>query len=170
MMRLAIFVCCVLLAAPAHAHPDGAPWGSADPDTFNSCAACHFDHEPVGRSPAIVIAGLPDMTSPGEAYELTLRFDAGAAPKAGFLLSATSGAFEAIDEFLETRDGEVRSIKTITPENGVATWTMRWRAGETAADVVTFHVGANAADDDRSPFGDKLHFRKFEVWIRGDGE
>lgn len=170
MMRFVLFVCCVLFAAPAHAHPDGAPWGSADPDTYNSCAACHFDHEPVGRSPAIVIAGLPDTATPGAAYELTLRFDAGAAPKAGFLLSASSGSLEAIDEFLQAQDSEARSIKTMTPENGVATWTMRWRAGETAAEVVTFHVGANAADDDRSPFGDAVHFRKFEVLMRGAGE
>ena len=165
-MRLlgVLFTAICGIAAPAHANPEGAPWGSADPDTLQSCAACHFDREPIGRSPSLMLVGLPETAAPGEVFELTLRFDVAGAPEAGFLLSATSGAFEAIDDFLEANESEIRSSKTVAPENGTILWRFLWRAGAGDDETVTFRAAANAADDDQSPFGDKIHFRKFEVF------
>ncbi len=152
------------VVSPAHANSEGAPWGSADPDTFQSCAACHFDREPIGRSPSLMLAGLPEFAAPGETHELTLRLDVAGAPNAGFLLSATTGAFEAVDDYLETNANEIRSTKSTAPENGTVVWRFLWRAGDSAVEIVTFRAAANAADDDQSPFGDKIHFRKFEIF------
>ncbi len=170
MLRLlgALLIAVCGLGAPAYANSQGAPWGSADPDTLQSCAACHFDHEPVGRSPSLMLTGLPEYVAAGETYEITLRFDVGDASNAGFLLSASAGAFEAIDEFVETKDAEARSAKPATPRNGVASWSFVWRVGADASDVVTFRAAANAANNDQSPFGDKIHFRKFEALTRID--
>lgn len=156
----------VMFGSSALAHPVGAPWGSANPDTMTSCASCHFDHEPVGRSPAIMLTGLPDYVEAGEAYEMTLRFDAGAAPRAGFLLSASAGEFKAIDDIVDAKGAEVRSANVISPENGVALWSFVWRAGDDGVGIVTFRAAANAANDDASPFGDTVHFRKFDVLMR----
>lgn len=153
-------------ALPAAAHPEGAPWGSADPDTTTSCAACHFDHEPIGRSPSLLLTGLPEYVTMGEAYEVTLRFDVAGAPHAGFLLSSSIGAFEAIDDFIETNGAEIRSTKPMAPRNGVASWSFIWRAGVETSEIVTFRAAANAGNDDQSPFGDKVHFRKIEMLMR----
>ena len=146
---------------PVAAHPDGAPWGSADPDTLHSCASCHFDQEPQGRSPALILAGLPEAAERGETYELTLRFDAAAA-EAGFLVSASVGAFEAIDDFLEAQGGEIRSVKPASGE-GPVSWRFRWRLNDAEEDIVSFLAAANASNSDQSAFGDQVHFRKFEI-------
>ncbi len=154
------------VASPATAHPEGAPWGSADPDTLNSCASCHFDHEPVGRSQSLLVAGLPEYAEAGEEYEVTLRLDAGGAAGAGFLLSASTGAFGAINDFVEVNGSEARSVKPSLPRNGFTEWSFIWRAGAQTPDIVTFRAAAIASDNDQSPFGDELHFRKFEVLMR----
>ena len=166
LLRIICGVYGLFLLTPAFANPEGAPWGSSDPDTFQSCAACHFDNEPVGRSPAITVSGLPEYATAGADYELSLRFETAGAAHAGFLLSASSGAFEAVDEFLEARGGEIRSVKPQTPEEGAVVWVFRWRADDATDGEVTFKAAANGADDDRSPFGDKIHFRKFDVLTR----
>ncbi len=113
-----------------------------------------------------MLVGLPEYVAAGEEYEVTLRFDAGAAAKAGFLLSASSGAFAAIDDFVEAKDAEARSAAPSPPRGGVAVWSVVWRAGEDVSDIVTFRAAATAANDDASPFGDKVHFRKFDVLMR----
>lgn len=153
-------------SAAALAHPQGAPWGSADPDTTHSCAACHFDHEPVARSQSLMLTGLPEYAQAGEAYEVTLRFEAGAAPHAGFMVSASTGAFDAVDELVSAHKADVRSASPAAPVNGVVRWSFIWRVGEAAPEIVTFRAAANAANDDASPFGDILHFRKFEIPMR----
>lgn len=167
LLRIFCAVCGLVWVTPAFANPEGAPWGSSDPDTFQSCAACHFDNEPVGRSPAITVSGLPEYATAGADYELSLRFETAGAAQAGFLLSASSGAFEAVDEFLEARGAEIRSVKPKAPEDGAVVWIFRWRADEEAGGDVMFKAAANGGDDDRSPFGDKIHFRKFDVLTRG---
>lgn len=165
-MRLlgVLFIAACGFAASANANDEGAPWGSANPDTLQSCAACHFDREPIGRSPSLMLTGLPEMAAPGEVYELMLRFDVAGAPETGFLLSATTGAFEAIDDLLEANENEIRSTKPSSPANGTVVWRFLWRAGESADEAVIFRAAANAADGDQSPFGDKIHFRKFEIF------
>ena len=170
LLRIFCTVSGLFSLTPAFAHPEGAPWGSSDPDTFQSCAACHFDNEPVGRSPAITVSGLPEYATPGADYELSLRFETAGAVHAGFLLSASSGAFEAVGEFLEARGAEIRSLKPQTPKNGAVVWVFRWRADEGGDGDVTFKAAANGADGDRSPFGDKIHFRKFDVLMRETSE
>lgn len=117
-----------------------------------------------------MLTGLPEYVVAGEVYEMTLRFDAGAAPDAGFLLSASAGAFEAIDAFVDAKDSEIRSAAPASPSNGVASWSFVWRAGDDAADIINFRAAANAANDDASPFGDEVHFRKFEVLMRAAGD
>ncbi|MEO1251038.1 MAG: choice-of-anchor V domain-containing protein [Pseudomonadota bacterium] len=153
-------------AAPAHAFPDGAPWGSADPDSFSSCASCHFDHEPVGRSPDIMLKGLPEIATPGETYPLDLVFAANGAASAGFVLSASSGTFDADRPDLETRNGEARSIEP-APADAMMQWPLIWRADiDEGAATVVFHAAVNGANGDQSAFGDAVHFRKFEIPVR----
>jgi hypothetical protein len=150
------------LGTPAAAHPDGAPWDSADPDTMHSCASCHFDHEPIGRSQALMASGLPEYASPGEVYDIVLRFAAGEGAVAGFLLTVSSGEFTSNDGALQFNGGAVRSAKT-APAGDVVEWAFQWRAGAEEDGLVDFHAAASAANDDQSAFGDEIHFRKFIV-------
>ncbi len=153
-------VAAFLAPGMAAANPDGAPWISADPDTVHSCASCHFDHEPVGRSQALVMSGLPEYASPGHVYEVVLRFATPSEGTAGFLLTATSGVFESSDTSLESNGAAIRSLTPAAAD--VATWRFQWRAGD-EDDIVEFRAAANAANDDNSAFGDEIHFRKLVI-------
>ena len=155
-----------LLAGPAAANPEGAPWGSADGAA--ACASCHFDGNAIDPSPMISLDGAPAAVSPGAVYDLILSFDKADAPVAGFLAAAFSGD--------ETRrrvscgrrrvGGDARRRNSLSTApfvgGGAAIWRFRWRAPVTSTDPIRLHIAANAGNDDRSPFGDAVHFRTFE--------
>jgi len=157
----------VSLTPGALANPDGAPWGSAAPGGPQSCADCHFDHEPAAASAAVSLRGLPDRLEPGKVYDLVLAF-AGAAPAVGFQAAAKSGAapagaFAASDDGVETKGAEIRSASPVEAQEGGAVWAMRWRAPDEPGGAVDFYLAVNAGNDDRSPFGDQIHLRSFRV-------
>ncbi len=149
----------LLIAAPAIAYPDGAPWGSTDPESPQSCASCHFDGEAVMDSAAVKLSFSKPLSQvkAGETEKIYLVFD-GESKVAGFQLSASAGQFIDSGELLESRGGEVRSIQPFLGE-GKPIWAVQWRAPAEPVDNVEFHAAVNAADGDGSPFGDVIHFK-----------
>jgi len=162
-MRIAPVTVALLLAGPAYAFPDGAPWGAADPEAEETCSSCHFDNDVVLDSEAIGIEGLPERFTPGEVYELVLKFTAPEASTAGFLISATEGSdFMAVAENTERNKNEIRSTAPLKNDSG-ASWKMEWRAPGATVKEVMFYIAANAANNDASSFGDHIHYRKIIV-------
>lgn len=149
----------------AHANPDGAPWGAADPNAAQNCASCHYDNEAVMDSPLIVLAGdFPGRIEPDQEYEIMLLFGK-IENKAniGFMASSKSGEtvigeFVSIFDAIEIRGGEVRSN---VPERNTqnAIWPLKWRAPNEPIKDVTFFFAVNAGNDDQSPLGDQVHFK-----------
>ncbi|MEO0398752.1 MAG: choice-of-anchor V domain-containing protein [Pseudomonadota bacterium] len=157
----------LFLMAPitAAAHPDGAPWGSADDGA--ACVNCHFDGDVVSPSPTITIKNAPSTVSPGALYEFILQFEKGSAPIAGFLAAAKvngapAGAFQTESNALQTNGAEIRSTATLK-RDGPATWTLKWQAPNAVAGPVTMHVAATAGNDDLSPFGDTVHYTTISI-------
>lgn len=151
------------MASKAHAYPNGAPWGSANPAVEPNCSSCHFDGEAVAASTALTISGLPQTLTGGEHYEIKLHFNRPTDGPTGFLVSASAGAFSTDKPDLETLGQEIRSI---SPSHAAAAeWKFNWKAPESQlqSGPVIFYIGVNAANDDASPFGDEIHFRTFEV-------
>lgn len=161
-MRLPLLIFgSVLLAAPAIAYPNGAPWGSADPDSAQNCMSCHFDAEAVKDSSRIVVSGLGRKVEPGRVYELALSLENADAGSAGFLISASDGEFSAEqNDTIEARGSQARSI-SVQKLDGRASWGLQWKApDELARDAdLSFQIAVNAANDDGSPFGDVIHFK-----------
>lgn len=152
----------LLAAGAAHAYPDGGPpahtGGFGEPD----CHACHFDGAPPTEGGGLRIAGLPGHFVPGHEYALVVEFGE-TDGVAGFQLSARDDAGGQAGE-LAPGDDSVRLLE----ESGIRylahadahagdtrRWRFRWRAPHDT-DTVRFHVAANAANGDRSEFGDRI--------------
>jgi len=151
-------IVCLCFCGPANAHPEGAPWGSANGKA--ACASCHWDEAVVETSRAIMVEGLPATVLPGATYGFSIRFDHDASI-AGFLAAIEAngqgaGKMTAPGEELEAQNHEIRSS---APVLGDAVWTFRWTAPEPLSLPIILNIAANASNDDQSPFGDRIHFR-----------
>lgn len=143
---------------PAHTGGFGEP----------TCHACHFDQALNGPTGDVVIGGLPEWYVPGARYELQVTVRAPSLALAGFQAAARfrdgtqAGILEPVDDRAEVThaDGVAYAHQTVAgvraTGGGAAVWTLRWRAPDTAGDVVV-HVTGNAANADASPFGDAIH-------------
>ena len=152
----------LLSSASVFAYPDASPWGAANPAADESCDSCHYDYEPVRDSDAIQLAGLPSAASPGSAYEVSVRMAGRDAVICGFQLVATAGTFAVDGGALEAAETAIRSTRAVE-NDGVVEWTFSWRAPEQQHENVEMFLAVSAANDDQSPFGDTIHYRRFVV-------
>ena len=155
----------VVAPAPLSAFPDGAPWGSADPKGVQSCASCHYAAEAVLDSKSVVATGLPDEIETGKTYSLTLALSQLDHETAGFLVAASHGEFLKTDsENIEVLQSMARST-TPKPSGEEGGWEVNWMAplDLQPGDTVTFDIAINASNDDASPFGDVVHYRKIQI-------
>lgn len=166
-MKIRVYILAIATTAyfdVAAANSDGAPWGAVNPDAEQSCVSCHFDHKEINDSANIALDGLPQSSSFGQVYELTLKVSDLDNDVAGFSMAASGGTFEANAEFIEARGNEVRSTQPMIGNN--KNWTLKWRAEENGSDEVKFYVAINDANNDLSPFGDRIHFKSFTVRMK----
>lgn len=155
-------VCAALATSVAVALPDGAPWGSANPQASEHCGSCHFGYDAETDSAALRISGIPALATPGKTYELEIGFSDPAAVVAGFQLLATAGEFAATAEHIEYLGAAVRSTRSFGGD-GAFSWTVSWTAPESPGAQITIYVAAVGGNDDLSPFGDRAYFRSFET-------
>lgn len=161
-LGIALFICAAFAPNAAHAFPDGAPWGAANPAAEQHCASCHFEVEPVHDSGALSIDGLPSTPVPGASYTLTIIFDDPEIVTAGFQLIAQTGTFTSAETDVEFVGSAIRSTAPARSEKAV-TWTVEWHVPNKLALPILFYIGASAANDDGSPFGDAVHYRWYRI-------
>jgi len=170
-VRVFLVLVTIIVAAftlnAAHAIPDGAPWGAANPAAEQNCATCHFGADPVYDSAALVIDGLPANPAPGANYELEIIFKDPDIVIAGFQLFAQAGDQQAGTLVSSVADVEFigAAIRSTAPlgSDTVVSWTIEWRAPDVITSPIVFYVAASAANDDGSPFGDTIHFRSYQL-------
>lgn len=150
------------LVEVAVAYPDASPWGASNPDSAESCGSCHYDYAPVNDSDAVRIDGLPDTVSPGTVYELGIGMTGVDAAVSGFQLVATAGEFRTLDESLESTGDAVRSTQTARYVESVA-WTLSWQAPDRGCQPIELFLAVSASNDDQSPFGDTIHYRRIVI-------
>jgi hypothetical protein len=161
---------------PAHTGGFGEP----------TCHACHFEAEPNTPGGSLSLAGIPDSYLPGESYRLTVVLVRPGMLNAGFQLAARYATGpRAGAQAGELRPLDERSVLTTAGEPGVqylhhtetgtevegpdtARWHFEWIApveGSHPAGngAVVFHLAANAADGDTSPFGDLVYTASQEL-------
>lgn len=157
-------------AGPALTFPEGPPWDAAGE---TGCTQCHFDAPAIEASDALAIVGLPDAIAPGARYPLTLRLVDEHTARVGFLLTARhgdrpAGAFDADDERVESNGAQARSTEagSAPTEPGLAEWRVIWQAPHERTGPIELELWANAGNDDKSPFGDTTHVKRFRFGDR----
>lgn len=176
LLGIAIPVLGVTIPSVEATHPnvDGPPLahtgGFGEPD----CRVCHDGGELNAPGGALGVDGLPARYKPGETYEVRVVLMSDDFEAAGF-----QGAFRIADgtgrghpagQSLSDNDKVLIRVDTTGVEyvfhsqqgsaidhgGRLATWSFRWTAPQDSLDVV-FHVAANAANGDNSPFGDLIY-------------
>ncbi len=149
----------------ALAYPDGAPWGAANLDNSENCSSCHFESEPIRQSNAIVLKGFGDgnTVAPNTSHVVRIILNDPYAATAGFQLLASAdsgdpGRFESDAADIEVIGEAARSIAPRTVVKDAA-WSFTWHSPSPGNYPVTFTVAISAANDDGSPFGDRIHYR-----------
>ena len=161
------------LVGLAHAYPEGAPWGAADPEADEHCASCHWERNPVMNSRALRVDGQPKSVEAGRDYVLTLMLVETDAVISGMQIIASAdgqpaGAFSSADADVEASafESALRSTAPRPATGNAARWRFTWRAPMALSGPVTLHVAASAANDDGSPFGDQIHYAEITLTPR----
>jgi len=154
-------------ADPARTFPEAPPWEAAGDE---GCTQCHFDGPAIRSSDALAIVGLPDEVVPAGRYPLTVRLADERALRVGFLLTARhgdrpAGTFSSEDERVEVSGAQARSTEAgSTPvAPGLAEWRVIWHAPDAIVAPIELELWTNAGNDDRSPFGDTVHVKRFAI-------
>ena len=154
-------------AGPASPFPEAPPWEAAGDE---GCTQCHFDGPPIRSSDALAIVGLPSRVTPSGRSPLTVRLADERALRVGFLLTAKhgdepAGTFSAEDARVDVAGAQARSTEAgstlVAP--GLAEWRVIWHAPDAIVAPIELELWTNAGNDDRSPFGDTVHVKRFEV-------
>ena len=162
----------IVRRVPTSDYADGAPPGFSGGFKEESCHGCHFDAaEPNTRPGEVSITGLPERFTAGQRYPLTIRLSRPGMAIGGFQLAARfddgtqAGTLErgpgeekrlAVEVSSGVQYANQRRPGAQTTAPGLAQWTVIWTA-PAAARPVTFHVAANAADNDESTRGDYVY-------------
>ncbi|HEU4630228.1 MAG TPA: choice-of-anchor V domain-containing protein [Gemmatimonadaceae bacterium] len=179
-----------LLAAVATAaspSPHGRRFPMAPPAAFTggfgepTCQQCHAGNALNDPAGALELRGLPEEGyEPGHSYELTIvvrrpgmargGFEAAARFAAGADSAGQAGSWRAVDGRTATTPGSHAVYIHHTelgsePSPDSASWTVEWTAPTSGAPVA-FHVVANAANGDESPFDDYVYAKG---WVRAGG-
>lgn len=161
------------------AHLEGPPPAHTGGFGEPTCVACHSELPLGPPGGELRVEGLPPAYLPGAAYDVTVRLMAEGTELAGFQgafrfsegadAGRSAGTVEALDEGVEvvTSEGGVAYVQhtergTGAAGSGGASWTFRWTAPASPAPVL-FHVAANSADGDASPFGDLVYAASVET-------
>ncbi|GJL93050.1 choice-of-anchor V domain-containing protein [Hyphococcus sp.] len=160
----AFFAAGLALTGPASAYPNGAPWGSANPDAANSCNSCHFDGDVVMESDLISMTGWEPLVGPGDQFELRLMFKKSKTDTTvGMQVSANVGSFQGEQDGLETLGSQIRSTAA-KGGSGWLVWRFKWTAPAKMDAPITFHIAVNESNDDLSALGDQIHLRTLTLY------
>jgi hypothetical protein len=173
----------VLAAAYADGPPVAHTGGFGEP----TCHRCHADNT-LSDSTTRVVLGIPDRYEAGRSYEVAVQVRHPQMMTGGFQLSArvASGPREGRQAGrLTSVDGDVKIVTADSLDVEYAShvrapvgerlsqimWTVTWMAPE-SGDPVVFHVAANAANGDKSEFGDHIATASsvVEAMLSGPGE
>lgn len=155
-----------------------------------TCAECHHQDaaagEAVGGADARPAGALtivaPERYRPGATYDIRVTLADPHAAAAGVQLAARfadgaaagdqAGTLAALDSTMRVVTGGDVAYASHTAAGatlarpGHASWVVRWTA-PAGGGLVVFHAAANAANDDDSEFGDRIHVAEIRAASSG---
>lgn len=134
-----------------------------------TCHTCHFDSPLNPAGGGLEVEGWPDKAEAGQQYEIAVRVRHEELARGGFQLAVRSrdgrqaGKLKAADERAAVTPSDAgiayahHTLQGTSPAgDSGARWVIVWTAPAEQGDVV-LHVAANAANGDRSEFGDFIY-------------
>lgn len=158
-------------------HLAGAFTGGFGEET---CHSCHFDYDLNRQQGSLLVDGIPKKIEEGRIYEFEISIEREDLGKAGFQLSARfsdgsqAGAFQIMRNdrvmFTQQIPDSLQYLQhseqgTSPIEDGENSWKVVWKAPDSIADPIHFHISANAANGDQSEFGDWIYAKELKVPI-----
>lgn len=144
-----------------------------------TCRSCHFDYDLNPEEGALTLSGLGSTVSAGASYEIRITVERPELGAAGFQLTSRyedgrqAGHFDIEGNARvmfstsapDTLQYVQHSAEGSRPQgNNRQRWTITWTAPEQPEGPVIFNVAANAANGDRSEFGDYIYSGE---WVIG---
>ncbi|MGH7504313.1 MAG: choice-of-anchor V domain-containing protein, partial [Longimicrobiales bacterium] len=161
------------LVVAARANVAGPPPAHTGGFGEKTCHECHFDGPLDAPSGEVTIEGVPFVYEPGHTYTLHIRVRDARLKRAGFELAARYAAgpdagVQAGELHIAPGIGATTIANDViyahhvasgtTPDSaGEHGWDIEWTAPADARADVALHVAANAANDDDSELGDRIH-------------
>ena len=169
-VAMALLPVSVILSAYQSGPMPGVTGGFGEP----TCRMCHQGKPPGIRDGKLTLEA-PTGYRAGETYQLRVTLVRRGLQVGGFEIAARfpsrpgagvqAGTLRAVDPRTQVVTGGAKGVqyaqhteagsKVMPP--GKLTWVVEWRAPDEPADVVVFHVAANAANGDTSPLGDLVY-------------
>lgn len=170
-------------AVSGRTYLDGPPPAHTGGFDEPNCRACHADY-PLNDGGTLTIEGAPERFQPGQAYQLRVVIRHPELRRAGFQLSARfadgpakgrqAGTLAVADASVATvieHEGityaQHTRAGTATASPGEHAWAITWTAPTDVSADVILHVAVNAANDDLSEFGDRIHTSSVVVRVGG---
>ena len=146
-----------------------------------TCRECHFDGPP--EVPDVVtLGGVPERYALGAVYRLEVGIRDTAAMIGGFQLAVRvadgpnagkqAGTLCAVDTRVDVTTDTASAVQyashALAAPSDSMRWVVEWRAPAEDVGAVLVSAAANAANDDDSPFGDRILVGSWRVEAGGD--
>jgi hypothetical protein len=146
-----------------------------------TCAKCHWEQDLNDPAGGLAIEGLPTRFAPGAVYRFTIALRRAGIAAAGFELAARyetgpdsgrqAGTLRALDDRAAVTVSDSNRVQyahhvragTSPADPDAARWMIEWKAPAAPNGRVTFHLAANAGNDNDSELGDFIYTKRVSV-------
>ena len=146
-----------------------------------TCRECHFDG-PSEAPDVVTLGGIPERYALDAVYPLEVGIRDSAAMIGGFQLAVRvadgpnagkqAGTLCAVDTRVDVTTDTASAVQyashALAAPSDSMRWVVEWRAPAEDVGAIAIHVVGNAANDDDSPFGDRILVGSWRVEAGGD--
>ncbi len=180
-----IFMILILMSISLSAKKKGAPPMAAGAPNDRTChtSKCHAGNDLNTDQAIISIEGLPEVYTPSEIYDITLKLEQAGAKAWGFQATVADDEGRALGSLIPLENGDIqlldqtdyqsktdRQYLTHTKENlkgpkkGISpTWNFQWQAPDSARSSSSFYFAFNAGNGNNKKTGDFIYTRSVTV-------
>jgi len=185
MRRVLIFALTLLLSISLSAKKKGAPPMTSGAPGDRTCrtSKCHAGNDLNTDKATISIEGLPEVYTPNEIYDITLKLEQKGAKTWGFIATVADSAGDAqgtlislkhqYTQVLDDKRSKTRTSRRYIshtqkrikgPKKGESpSWTFQWKAPDAGAEASSFYFAFNAGNGNKKKTGDYIYTREITV-------
>ena len=185
MRQVTIFLLTLIMAVSLSAKKKGAPPMTSGAPGDRTCltSKCHAGNDLNTDMALITIEGLPEVYTPNEIYDITMKIEQKGAKAWGFIATAADSAGNGLGELISLKSQYTQKLddsrskartsrrylshttKSIKgPKKGESpSWTFQWKAPEAGTEPASFYFAFNAGNGNKKKTGDYIYTRSVTV-------